>query len=326
MINRTIIVALILAGILAGCTTTPKFIEFSNNMKQDYPDQRYLTAIGSSLSLSEAQERAQGNLAKVFSSRIEDDSVISQQHTNIAGQQTKSEYLSRSVLVTAHLDIEGIEIAETFYDEQERLYYALAVLNLRQAESRWLDELREINNQIATIEVKLSDDLLPYQTVYQLGKLHQAIVNHNLLINRIQIVNPQTNRRHKRDDSERRLKQATQQMSFAIISNQTEIEELATQILISEGMQQRDKGQANLIIGIRAIELPETSLDNWFIYRNRLELQAEYQDQAPHKHEWRLQASSIDQHEASRRMEQTIAKTLQEEFFSAIIDSLNQGE
>jgi len=324
MINRSIIAALIL--ILDGCATTPKFIGFFNNIKQDYPDQQYLTAIGSSRSLSEAQERAQGNLAKVFSSRIEDDSVISQRHTDIAGQEKKSEYLSRSVLITARLDIEGIEIAETFYDEQERTYYVLAVLNRNQAESRWLDELREIDHQIATIEAKLNDNPLPYQTVYQLGKLHQAIVNHNLLINRLQIVNPQTSYRHRRDDSERRLKQATEQMRFTIITNQTELEQLATEILITEGMQEKDRTGANLIISLRTIELPKTSLDNWFIYRNQLELLAEYQAQAPRKHEWRLQTSSIDQHEASRRMEKAVVKTLQEELFSAIIDSLNKGE
>jgi len=98
-----------------------------------YPEQTYLLGIGLGDSLDEARSAARAEISKVFKANVtqfsrdtKQESSIQQYNKNRISGSMKTE-LETSVFTEEVL--EGVEIADTWLDEKNKTYYALAVLN-----------------------------------------------------------------------------------------------------------------------------------------------------------------------------------------------------
>ena len=314
---------------LVGCATGPSvspygsdFNRFVTASQQDYPEEGYLIALGDGLSPSAASESAQAAVAKIFSARIEEDLLVSQESLSINDKDIRSQYLSRSVLVSARSDIEGIEVPEIFYSEAKDSYFALAVLDRNEAKARWLDELKEYQTSIAQLKADLSQDIAPYRTIYKLRLLHQAILQHNQRILKLQIVKPQDGYETRPDDTARRMKAATARMGFAVMTIDDELAVWIVATLGKEGMPLSET--ADILIEAETQPLPLRRLDEWFIAQTSLKITIVSNHTSPKTLVWQPQASSVREEEAWERLRQTVRKAIEEELFAAVIDSLNE--
>ena len=323
-INRIYFIFSVLA--LVGCANLPPspIIDFTENNKKNYPTITYLTAIGSSSSLGEAREYAQGNLAAIFSAKVEDDSIFSQNIQQKAGEKIdKSEYLSRSTLVSARINIDGVTIEEDFYDAEDGIYYALAVLNRREAEQRWLPELTNYKKILAETELKLSKELPPYQAIRLIKETNTAIIQHNSLVQRLRIVNPQGGYFTKANDSSQNLRKRAKEISFSITSPRQQLINIASASFVAEGMQPITTDNSKLNVSIVPTASPGIERDDWFIYREEVTITVDYEGLASRTINWKIQASSIDQQTAKNRLADELNNKITKELFSAIIDALN---
>ncbi len=323
-IKRIYFIFLVL--VLVGCANLPSspIIDFTENNKKSYPTSTYLTAIGSASSLGEAREHAKGNLAAIFSAKVEDDSIFSQNIQQKTGKKIdKSEYLSRSTLVSARINIDGMSIAEDFYDTEDGIYYALAVLNRHEAEQRWLPELTNYKKVIAETEIKLSKELPPYQAIHLIKEINTAIIQHNSLAQRLRIVNPQGGYVTKANDSSQNLRKRAKQISFAITSPRKNLVNIASASFVAEGMEPVTTDNPKLNISIVPSATPGIERDDWFIYREEITITVNYEGLSPRKINWKIQASSIDQQTAKNRLVDELNNKIAKELFSAIIDALN---
>ena len=323
-INRIYFIFSVLA--LVGCANLPPspIIDFTENNKKNYPTITYLTAIGSASSLGEARENAQGNLAAIFSAKVEDDSIFSQNIQQKNGKKIdKSEYLSRSILVSARINIDGMTIAEDFYDTEDGIYYALAVLNRHEAEQRWLPELTNYKKVIAETELKLSEGLPPYKAIRLLKENNTAIIQHNSLVQRLRIVNPQGGYITKPNTSAQNLRNLAGGISFSITSPREKLINIASASFVAEGMEPATANNAKLNIRIVPTVAAGIERDDWFIFREEVTITVDYQGTAPRTINWKIQASSIDQRTAKNRLEDELNNKITKELFSAIIDVLN---
>ena len=323
-INKFYFIFLVL--VLVSCANLPPspIIDFTENNKKNYPTSIYLTALGSANSLGEAREHAQGNLIAVFSAKVGGDPAFKQSSLQNTGKKTGSSvYLFGSALVNTRIDNDEITIPENFYDTEDGVYYALAVLNRREAEQRWLPELTNYKKILVETELKLSKELPPYQTIRLIKEINTVIIQHNSLVQRLRIVNPQGGYVTKANDSSQNLRKQAQEISFTITSPRKKLINIASASFVAEGMQPTATDNSKLNVSIVPKATPGIERDDWFIYREEITITVNYEGLSPRKINWKIQASSIDQQTAKNRLADELNNKITKELFSAIIDALN---
>ncbi len=110
-----------------------------------YPSSQYLVGTGEAATAALAKDRARADLAKVFSVAIDErgeDSTVVRQDAD--GQQRQM-LIRREIRTQTKQVLEGVEIADVWFDPEQKQYHALAIL--RRARTR-----RVLTEQIAPLD------------------------------------------------------------------------------------------------------------------------------------------------------------------------------
>jgi len=155
---------LFLIGI--GFAGPPKWL--SNGYDKKYPAEKYLCGVGVGKTLEEARASARAEISRIFRTRIVQAESNKQSETNIAGRkniaETRSETAVQTYQTTAMV-LEGIEIADTYFDKKQKNYYARAVLNRQNAR-------QAISRQMSDIDMEIEKDFsLVQKTEATLAKI-----------------------------------------------------------------------------------------------------------------------------------------------------------
>ncbi len=131
-----------------------------------YPDQLYITGVGSGDSRQEAENRARAQIAEVFKVQLNarftnnKTETLNGSNGNVNGHSV--DVTRSSVNVGLVKTLEGSEIADVWQNPTDMEFFALAVLNRRKASVRIADqistldtELVEVGAQIDTAKSKL---------------------------------------------------------------------------------------------------------------------------------------------------------------------------
>lgn len=119
-----------------------------------YPSERYLAAVGEGKTKKQAENQAVSQIASFFSQNVNSRSEASRalSQDNRGGRATvteKSDFtekIDREVLLD---DLAGVEIADSFFDGG--VFYALAVLDRRNAAQTYSQYVRENNAKIQSL-------------------------------------------------------------------------------------------------------------------------------------------------------------------------------
>jgi hypothetical protein len=146
----TIIAALVVGFVLTACgSNQPNWVDTPT---EQYPQQRYLSAVGQADDRSTADDRALANLAKIFEVAISDRSLDFSQSRVIADQSGSTgsniQTASRYVTTEARQVLEGAQLVESWQDETGKTY-SLAVLEKAPATRRFREAVRSADRQIA---------------------------------------------------------------------------------------------------------------------------------------------------------------------------------
>ena len=135
-----------------------------------WPSDKYLTGIGAAQEPGAAQDKARAEIAKVFNVAIEQMTV--EKNTEASSYDLKEAAASSSVNLeqktTSRVSdkIEGIEIAQVWYDKKEKLYWALAVLDKQKYGAM-------ISGRILETESKISSSLAAAKSDATLSNLER---------------------------------------------------------------------------------------------------------------------------------------------------------
>ena len=147
--NISFTAILILGFVLTACSGAQP--EWVNKPTEQYPQQRYLSAVGEADDRSTADDRALANLAKIFEVAISDRSMdfsqarVSVDQSGLAASNVQS--ASRYVSTEAKQILEGAQLVES-WQRQEGKTYSLAVLEKSPATRRFRDAVRGADRQI----------------------------------------------------------------------------------------------------------------------------------------------------------------------------------
>jgi hypothetical protein len=118
----------------------------------DYPSGQYLTGVGQADMRSRAEDRAYAAVARIFkaavASQAKDQEVYSIiEHRGIANAERRLTIDSVTNVSTDKV-IENVRIMDNWYDSDNELHYALAVMNRSQAEASLMEKLEELDRTI----------------------------------------------------------------------------------------------------------------------------------------------------------------------------------
>lgn len=129
-------------------------IDFGNQVSANYPSSRYLTATGIGRSEEEARRQAKAELSSVFESRVYSDTFSRVQSViEDSGAERVTRDAEHKIRVVSSVQLQGMEIGETWFDKKQKVYYALAVLNKNKAREEWQGKIDHIDD---SIEAQLS--------------------------------------------------------------------------------------------------------------------------------------------------------------------------
>lgn len=131
--RKLALVSAALIGLFAFGLFAKRAPDWISGFSKKYPEQTYLIGIGLGENLDEARSAARAEIAKVFWAQIVQSSKEFKQETSIqqgSKIETSAKVQAESETKVFTEDIlQGVEIADTWFDEKNKTYYALAILD-----------------------------------------------------------------------------------------------------------------------------------------------------------------------------------------------------
>lgn len=126
----------------------PDWIDGSS---MEYPREKYLLGVGLGDDRATAEDRARGEISKIFSTQVSVHTSLAESETNLKtdnkNESTFSQGISQSVQTASKKIIEDVALVEHWQDAATRQHYALAVLDRAKAQSAVKDKIAEFDKQ-----------------------------------------------------------------------------------------------------------------------------------------------------------------------------------
>ena len=286
---------LVLAFVLAGCfSKQPNWLD---KPSEQYPQQRYLSAVGEADDRSTADGRALANLAKIFEVAISDRSLDFSQAQVSADQSgstvSNTQETSRYVTTEARQVLEGAQLVESWQAEEGKTY-ALAVLERAPAERRFRNDVHSADRQIED-RVKYASQQAP-NPVVALAALEQArkIGNQRSNLNRnLSVVSGKGIKAHyDRASLEKLLRNALTTLHFHTVADSPQLQQNLEAAVSALGITM-DKNAPYQLVASMDTE-PVQKKQGWYWLRGSTELSLIHQGEAIAKKRWPLKVSAID--------------------------------
>ncbi len=157
-----------------------------------YPDRLYILGVGAAKKtkdkiedIKKANNEAFADIAKQIKATIESKSVVEQLEV-ISGRKVESvERASANLQVTTQVTVGGLRIVEVYFDDDDDIYYSLAVLERETAGGELKDKLLQYFNAYSkNIELarKQIDDKNFYQALLNLSEAYKNMLSYNELL------------------------------------------------------------------------------------------------------------------------------------------------
>lgn len=130
---------------LSGCA--PKGQSIKSPLHEQYPDDKYMAAIGIGHTEDEARSQARAELSRMFVSRIKSETLDRVKLVvDSSGYETTEQTLRMQVRVSSTVDLKGVEIADVW--SAKGRFYAFAVLERSKASDIWIMELQDMDDMV----------------------------------------------------------------------------------------------------------------------------------------------------------------------------------
>ena len=301
---------LVLGFILTACSSKPGWLD---KPTEQYPQQRYLSAVGEANDRSTAADRALANLAKIFEVAIRDRSLDFSQ-AQISGDQlgrtvNNIQTASRYVTTEARQVLEGAQLVESWQAEEGKTY-ALAVLEKAPAERRFRDGVRNADRQIED-RVNYASQQAP-NPVAALAALEQArnIENQRSNLNRnLSVISGKGIKGYYDQASlEKLLRNALATLHFHADADSPQLQQSLESAIVTLGIT-LEKNAPYLLMGSMDTE-PVQLKQGWYWLRGSTELSLIYQGKALAKKRWPLKVSATDKGMVEQRAKDKLSEQM----------------
>lgn len=142
------LLAAVLLGV-AGPSWADKKPDWVDGPSGRYPRERYLVGVGIGDDRATSEDRARGEISKIFSTQVSVKTDLTESEANLkdgSGEKSSfSQSISQNVQTVSKKVLEGVELVENWRDPTAAQHYALAVLEKSKAIRVIEDKLDEID-------------------------------------------------------------------------------------------------------------------------------------------------------------------------------------
>jgi len=304
---------LVLGFVLTACSSSSKQPDWLDNPAEQYPQKRYLSAVGEADDRNTANGRALANLAKIFEVAIEDRSLdFSQAQVSSdqsGGTVNNTQKITRYVTTEARQVLEGAQLVESWQAEEGKTY-VLAVLEKTPARRRFRDGVRSADRQIEE-RVKYANQQAP-NPVVALAALEQArkieIQRSNLNRNLSVVTGRGIKAHYDQASLEKLLHNALVALRFHAVADSPQLQQNLESAIGALGVT-LDKNSPYQLIASLDTE-PVQQKQGWYWLRGSTELTLIYQGEALANKRWPLKVSATDKGMVEQRAKDKLSEQM----------------
>jgi hypothetical protein len=313
-----ICVTLVLGCVLAACSSNQP--DWLDKPAQQYPPERYLSAVGEAGDRSTADSRALASLARIFEVSI-DDRSLDFSRAQVSDDQSgrtvsNTQQAERYVTTEAIQVLEGARVVENWRSEDGQ-NYALAVLEKAPAERRFRDGVRNADRQIED-RVNYASQTAP-NAVAALAALEQArkieIRRSNLNRNLSVVSGKGINAPYDQASLEKLLRNALATLHFHAVADSPRLQQSLESAIVKIGITLEKNAPYQLSAATDSA--PVYQQQGWYWLRGSTEMSLTYQGKTLAKKRWPIKISATDEVMVAQR-----AKDKQSEMMTAYLYEL----
>ena len=317
--KTSIITTILLGLVLTACSS--KQPDWVDTPTEQYPQQRYLSAVGEADSRSAADDRALANLAKIFEVAISDRSLDFSQSRVSADQSGSTisnvQSAGRFVTTEARQILEGAQLVESWQGEAGRTY-SLAVLEKAPATRRLREAVRGADRQIAD-RVNYASNLAP-NPVVALAALEQArkieTERSNLNRNLAVVSGKGIKAPHDQASLEKMLRNALATLHFDAEADSPELQQKLESAIGTLGIT-LDKNAPYRLIASLDTE-PVQQLQGWYWLRGSTQLSLKHRGETLAQKRWPLKVSAVDKGMVEQRAKDKLSAQMADYLYELI--------
>lgn len=151
----------------------------------DFPSKKYLVGVGDSPSQSRAKDKARADLVKTIKVKIDASSSLREKVNAYNNDGDISEDVQRvsvdDIQITSEIEIKNIRIEDTWYDEENDVYFALAVLSRSKASFDLTFEMDELDRQTSRYLKQKNNVISPFEKIALINKAILSQKEHGVL-------------------------------------------------------------------------------------------------------------------------------------------------
>ncbi len=302
---------LVLGFVLTACSSTQP--EWVDKPAEQYPQQRYLSAVGEADDRSAADDRALANLAKIFEVAVSDRSMDFSQARVSADQSglttSNVQSASRYVSTEAKQVLEGAQLVESWQGQAGKTY-SLAVLEKSPATRRFRESVRGADRQIND-RVNYASQQAP-NPVVALAALEQArkIENQRSNLNRnLTVVSGKgIKATHDQASLEKLLRTALASLHFHAEADSPELQQNLESAVGTLGIT-LDKEAPYLLTASMDTE-PVQQQQGWYWLRGSTQMSLMYQGETLASRRWPLKVSAQDEGMVEQRAKDKLSEQM----------------
>ncbi len=191
MIERCLLFIMVFSvflGCTIGCATSDSDVA-EPKRTFDFSSERYLTATGSGQTDAEARRMAKAEMSAIFESKIESqiDSSV-KLITDLEEREDVNKKTETSIKIKSNVQLQGVEIKKTWYDEKSRLYYAKAVLDKFMAREQWSDRLTNLEKDVDAKLERLTKTKSLLLRLESLKRLYSLMIEKETITNKLRVI------------------------------------------------------------------------------------------------------------------------------------------
>jgi len=314
-----IITTLLLGLVLTACSS--KQPDWVDNPGEEFPQKRYLSAVGEADNRSTADDRALANLAKIFEVAISDRSLdfsqarvsADQSGSTVSNVQTASRY----VTTEARQILEGAQLVESWQGEDGKTY-SLAVLEKAPATRRLREAVRGADRQIAD-RVNYASQQAP-NAVVALAALEQArkieTERSNLNRNLAVVSGKGIKAPHDQASLEKMLRNALATLHFDAEADSPELQRTLEAAIGRLGITLDGNAPYRLFatLDTEPVQLKQ----GWYWLRGSTQLNLQYQGETLAKKRWPLKVSAVEQGMVEQRAKDKLSEQMADYLYELI--------
>jgi hypothetical protein len=150
---------------------------------------QYIKAIGIGESDAEARKMAKAELSHIFEANISSQVLTNAKlYTDESGAEKFQKNVELKIQIVSDVQLRGVQIGRTWYDEKSRAYYAEAVLDRYRARDEWVEDIEDVDLKIQTEFKHIPLLKSPISRLKPVQRILKLWIERDIIAGRLQVI------------------------------------------------------------------------------------------------------------------------------------------